>query len=324
MHHLLLNIPDLLLPLWRGTIECEKGDNKNTWDFAVFRNLQLWREHGAAVAEATPYLPGSFDRPPRNPAEKISSGYRAVEYGNYLYGLGPAYFYPLFPHKYWVHFCKLVRGVRLLSQRTITSAEVVEANRLLFEFQKEFEELYYRRMTSRLHYIRQSIHRLIHLGPETLRVGPNAIVNQSVMERTIGNLGEEIRQPSQAFANLQQRAIRRCQINALKAMVPRLNPATSLPRGAYDLGEGFVLLRAAEETSHKLPEIEATVLVDFMQERNADITANWLQQPKLAKWARLQLPNGQIARSLWKEQTKTLEQLRTSRNVKVRNLTLSK
>ncbi|THG92857.1 hypothetical protein EW026_g8194 [Hermanssonia centrifuga] len=30
MHHLLLNIPDLLFPLWRGTMECEKGDDKNT------------------------------------------------------------------------------------------------------------------------------------------------------------------------------------------------------------------------------------------------------------------------------------------------------
>ncbi|PSS05360.1 hypothetical protein PHLCEN_2v3916 [Hermanssonia centrifuga] len=158
MHHLLLNIPDLFFPLWRGTMPCEAGDNKSSWDFAVFQNLQIWRQHGAAVEATRPYLPGSFDHPPRNPAEKISSGYKAVEYGNYLYGLGPAQFYSLLPLKYWTHLCKLVCAVRLLSQHIIKSTEVVNAHKLLLEFVAEFEELYYQRKTARLHYVRQSVH----------------------------------------------------------------------------------------------------------------------------------------------------------------------
>jgi hypothetical protein len=42
------------------------------------------------------------------------------------------------------------------------------------------------------------------------------------MERTIGNLGEEIKQPSQPFANLSERGLRRCQVNALKSVLPHL------------------------------------------------------------------------------------------------------
>lgn len=99
MHLPALNIPDLLLSLWRGTIECDRDDNKNLWDWATLKG-DVWKNHGCAVAAATPYLPGSFDRPPRNPAEKINSGYKAWEFLLYIYGLGPGLFYDVLPFKY--------------------------------------------------------------------------------------------------------------------------------------------------------------------------------------------------------------------------------
>ncbi|KAI1795269.1 hypothetical protein LXA43DRAFT_874110, partial [Ganoderma leucocontextum] len=40
---------------------------------------------------------------------------------------------------------------------------------------------------------------------------------------------------------------------------------------------------------------------------------------KVRKWARLRLPNSQIARSAWKETLKPLDKLRMSRNVKFRD-----
>ena len=92
MHLLALNIPDLLISLWRGTFDCEKTDRLSSWDWAILRG-EVWEAHGAQVAAATHHLPGSFDRPPRNPAQKISSGYKAWEYMLYMYALGPALFY---------------------------------------------------------------------------------------------------------------------------------------------------------------------------------------------------------------------------------------
>ncbi|KAJ8089822.1 hypothetical protein PM082_018398 [Marasmius tenuissimus] len=58
------------------------------------------------VAAATPFIPISFDRPPRDPAEKISSGYKAWEF-LYFFGLGPCLLYGLLPNKYWSQYCKL-------------------------------------------------------------------------------------------------------------------------------------------------------------------------------------------------------------------------
>ena len=46
----------------------------------------------------------------------------------------------------------------------------------------------------------------------------------------------------------------------------------------------------------------------------AEQPKDWLRRPDVARWARLRLPNRQIARSWWKEQAGLP---RTSRNVKV-------
>jgi len=116
LHLASLNITDLLLSLWRGLLNCEYPDTLASWDWSVLQG-DVWKQHGATVGNTTPYLPGSFDRPPRNPAEKISSGYKAWEFLMYIFGLGPGLFYRVLPAKYWEHFCKLVLAIRLLHQR---------------------------------------------------------------------------------------------------------------------------------------------------------------------------------------------------------------
>lgn len=77
MHLPALNAPDTLIPLWRGLFTRENNDQED-WPWA--ENLSqhdMWKEHGAQVAAARPYLPTWFDQAPRNPAEKINSGYKA-------------------------------------------------------------------------------------------------------------------------------------------------------------------------------------------------------------------------------------------------------
>ena len=144
MHLESLNIPDLLIPLWRGTFDCDKNDSRSNWPWAVLHG-QKWEEHGRDVAAATPYLPGSFDRPPRNPAEKISSGYKAWEFLLYLYGLGPGVFLNILPQTYYKHFCKLVFAVWIINQHQIKTKDLKKAHQALVEFAHEFELLYYQR-----------------------------------------------------------------------------------------------------------------------------------------------------------------------------------
>ncbi|KDQ10224.1 hypothetical protein BOTBODRAFT_116094 [Botryobasidium botryosum FD-172 SS1] len=313
MHALGLNLPELFLLLWRGTMDCFWPDDRSTWDWAIFMNEARWKAHGKIVADARPYLPGSFDRPPRNPAEKINSQYKSTEYQTYLYGLGPGVFYRVLPDEYWAHFCKLVRYARLMYQHEISRDQVREGRELSVVFVREFETLYYQRKATRIHFCRQSIHNVLHLPPSVARVGPAPLASQYPMERTIGNLGQEIKQPSNPYANLSQRTVVRCQVNALKAMIPSLNDdKPKLPLTAIGLGGGYNLLHARDEYRRTIGGPEGLAICAHLQSQGESNTV-----ARLIRWARLQLPNGQIARSAWKETLKPLEQVRMSRNVKL-------
>jgi hypothetical protein len=78
-----------------------------------------WQQHGQAIAAAVHHLPSSFDRPPCNIVEKLTSGYKAWEFLLYLYGLGPGLLYGVLPDKYFTNYCKLVLRVRLMNQHRI-------------------------------------------------------------------------------------------------------------------------------------------------------------------------------------------------------------
>ncbi|EDR01214.1 uncharacterized protein LACBIDRAFT_312312 [Laccaria bicolor S238N-H82] len=131
------------------------------------------------------YFPSSFHRPPRNPAEKINSGYKATEYFHYLFGLSPGLFRVHLPKKYWQHYCKLVCGIRTLTQQHITGPQVCEAQSDIVQFVQEYEHLYYQCRMDRLHFCRPWLHTILHIGPEVIHIGPGSYISQYTMERVI-------------------------------------------------------------------------------------------------------------------------------------------
>jgi hypothetical protein len=277
-----------------------------------------WASHGKEVAAATPYLPGSFDHPLRNPVEKISSSYKAWEFLLYLFGLGPGLFYNILPTKYWTNFCKLVFGVQIVNQYKIKAADLQKAYVKLLEFACKFELLYYQRRTDCLHFMHPSIHGVAHLAPEVPRLGPAICSSQWTMECTIKSLGQEIHQPSNPFANLLQRGLQQCQINTLKAMIPDLDSSPpEIPQGAQDLGDGFVLLRAKNRTSRNMQTCECNALRTYLNTHEIPIENSEDWSPTITHWARLRLPNGQVTRSAWKEKLKPINKVRMARNIKV-------
>ncbi|KAL1681733.1 hypothetical protein EV122DRAFT_287879 [Schizophyllum commune] len=320
MHLPALNIPDLLIPLWRGMFDCDKSDNKDDWPWATLVK-DVFAAHGKNVVAAHMWIPGSHDRLPRNPAEKISSGYKAWEFLLWFYGLGPCLFYADLPHKYWRHYCKLVRAIRLLLQEEILPSEAHEAHHLLTEWSTEFEELYVQRRADRLHFVRASVHAPSHMPFEVGRIGPGIIYSQWTIERTIGNLGEEIKQHANAFANLMQRGLRRCQVNALKAIVPDLAEPIErpLPHGACELENDYALLRAKDRAARdNISDLEAQAMRCYLRAlpETYVVRDDWC--PSIVRWARLRLPNGQVARCRWKEEENgEKEDIRVSRHVKL-------
>jgi hypothetical protein len=108
-----------------------------SWEWATLTG-DVWQAHGQLVADATPLFPSSFHHPPHNPAEKISSRYKVIEYFHYLFGLGPGFFHAVLPSKYWKNFCKLVRDIQIIINRSIVGSQLQEAHSMLVQFVKEF------------------------------------------------------------------------------------------------------------------------------------------------------------------------------------------
>ncbi|CDO72558.1 hypothetical protein BN946_scf184983.g41 [Trametes cinnabarina] len=293
MHLIALNLPDLILGLLHASLPCDEPDDKATWDWAVFVDRETWQQHGKLVAQSTRFLPGSFDRPPRNPAEKLTSGYKAWEFLTYVYGLLPGFLRAVQKPQYYRNFCKLVFGVRIVLQRKLKHAQLVEAHQSLVEHAEEFEELYYQRRAERLHFVRQSIHATTHIVPEALRMGPGASYTQWTIENYIGNITREIKQHVTPFANVSERALHRCQCNALRALYPAFSNEDTLPQASFDLGDGYALLQAREKRPCAVRNwAEAASIIAYLRSLHHPAADAWA--PIVQRWARLLLPNGQI------------------------------
>ena len=321
MHQPIINLTELMFELWRGQGNCRSGDTfvdedgKNDWPWAVLTG-DVWKAHGKAVANAASYFPQSFDRTPRNPAEKLSSGYKAWELLLYFYGLGPGLFYELLPEVYYRHYCKLVVGIRIMYQHTIDRPQLRLAYQHLLEWVYEFEILYYQQKTERLHFVRQCVHSLVHLVPETLRIGPPSLSAQWTMERVIGHFGSLLKQPSNPFANITEQAKKIAEINAIIAIWPDLEKVQHDPRGSVDLGDGYLLLWPKDPKPYRLSPTEWDALNAFYSGLpNAGVV-----RKSVYRWGRLRIPNGQTARSYWKEVIRVSVSARTDRMLKVRDL----
>ena len=202
-----------------------------------------------------------------------------------------------------------------MNQHKISLSNLRDVCLVLCDFVTEFKSLYCQRLPTRIHFVRPCLHSLMHLLCEVVHLRPLICSSQWTLECTIRNLGEEIKQHSNPFANLSQRGIRCAQVNTLKAMVSDLDldrtTKGDLPHSSKDLGNGFVLLRACEAEPCPLRDCEADALWEFLPLalREGEISVH--------RWAKLRLPTGQKCYSAWKEKEKPLEKCRTARNVKV-------
>ncbi|KAG2337321.1 hypothetical protein BDR05DRAFT_1005135 [Suillus weaverae] len=166
MHFSGANMVSLFTDLWCGVADCHAvTDSVADWDWAVLIR-DTWEAHGKVVAATHTHLPGSFDVPPRNPAEKMHSFYKAREFITWLFGIGPGLLYGILPLMYFQHYCKFVRGLHIMSQYRIMTAEMLEAYICFSEWEEEFERIYYQCRVDQIHFIRPCVHLANHLAAE--------------------------------------------------------------------------------------------------------------------------------------------------------------
>jgi hypothetical protein len=59
--HPIINISELFIPMWHGTLRCDPPDNKASWDWATLIG-DTWIEHGKFVAAATQVSTTFYDK----------------------------------------------------------------------------------------------------------------------------------------------------------------------------------------------------------------------------------------------------------------------
>ncbi|KZT31289.1 hypothetical protein SISSUDRAFT_995313 [Sistotremastrum suecicum HHB10207 ss-3] len=307
MHLPTLNTPDLFIGLWKTTFASD-GEERKHWPWGVFRDAKVWSDHGQKVADITSYLPGSFDRPPRNPAEKANSGYKAWEWLLYFFGAGPCLYTNVLPEKFYKHFALGVSAYKAIMQNKISVESLTAIEEKFLLWVKMFEGIYYKGRVSRLHFCRACMHTPIHLAAQVQLKGPLSLHSQWCLERTIGNLGEEIHLHSDPFTNLANIAVRRCQLIAVKTILPHLDvcdeqvDGVKVPQAGRRLDDGYVLLPKRDDPMQKLEKPHEDLLYSFFSLNG--ITSPRIKDRanfKVRRWSTLRLPNGQIARSTMNE-----------------------
>jgi hypothetical protein len=139
------------------------------------------------------------------------------------------------------------------------------------------------------------------------------------MERTIGNLREEIKQPSNPYKNLSERGLRRAQTNAAISML-NLDPPPAPPKGLVELGDGYFLLNPTARSPMKMTDAEKKAFLLYARGKEPGYLVGDKGIQVLRK-GRIRLPTQQIGRTAWKEHQKSSDApLRISRMVKVRPL----
>lgn len=79
---------------------------------------------------------------------------------------------------------------------------------------------YYQHQEDQIHFVWPCVHQINHIVLDTIQKG-HILYAQWTIERTIGNLGQEIQQPSKPYANLLQEKVWCCKVSSLLSVIPK-------------------------------------------------------------------------------------------------------
>lgn len=146
-------------------------------------------------------------------------------------------------------------------------------------------------------------------------MGPGICYAQWFMEKTIGNLGEEIGQPFNPFQNISEHGVRQAQVNTLVVLMLDFDLPKVLPSVSKDLRDGYILPDTKEHYAHNMPDNELVCLQQFYTENSVELGMDW--QRCVQKWGRLQLPNEQLVCCAWNEKVRLFQNVWIARSIMV-------
>lgn len=176
MHGVCAGVMKLLLVLWFD----KKHKNE---PFSVFHAVSLVSSRLKSIC---PNL--TITRPPRSLSDLTH--WKTSEFRNFLFLWSLPVLYGVLPEPYYVHFCLLVKAIHILSKEYIAQMELESAEKCLFKFVENFQNMYSAR------YLTMNCHQLLHITDCVRGNGPLFANNCFVFEDLNGYILKHIHGPT--------------------------------------------------------------------------------------------------------------------------------
>ncbi|KAF8597325.1 hypothetical protein BDV93DRAFT_453158 [Ceratobasidium sp. AG-I] len=236
MHMVMINLIPHLVKLWTQAFH-DIDDGKEEY----LLGEKLWEEIAQLGASASDHIPSSFGCRVPNVHKKKSS-LTAEVWSIWGQFLAPVLLRRRFVHKkFYVHFMKLLKYLKLASERSITQNEVKDLRNGLALWVTKYERYYYQYNPSRLQTCPVNLHYLLHLADSIKQMGPVWCYWAFPMERYCSFLGAAVKSRRFPFANIARRIQDVCTLRIIRERYS-LHEELNLKKAVHDQDISDVLV----------------------------------------------------------------------------------
>ncbi len=247
---------------------------------------------GAAVANNNCNLPPSFCGAVRNPATKRQSQYKIYEW----MALAHWYIVPMgiemgFDSRLIQKFSKFISIIEFsMTIKPRSHEEIAKLHSDICDFLTDFEAIYVHYDPEKVSRMRLCIFQLIHIPSHIEWYGSIKLGSQATVERTIGELGHQIRSKKAPFANLASLIYERQLIQLLSLYYPELDPFKNSPaKTKAPLFSEFYVT--------KKDYLPGTSFYNHLQAISETLTISLDSNSGIKQWGKFRFPNGTVLNS---------------------------
>ncbi|KAE8741788.1 hypothetical protein FOCC_FOCC012677 [Frankliniella occidentalis] len=170
MHGGFLGVMKTLMNLWFDTQYLRFEFNISALVHVVDARLKLIKP------------PFSFNRVLKSIKKELSH-FNAYDYKMFLFNYSLPVLLDILPLRYWHHHCHLVTAFALLSQNSISTEEIDQAEELLHTYVSDFQDLY------GIRHLSLTFHQLLHMAKCVRNLGPSWVYSCFFYESLNGQFG---------------------------------------------------------------------------------------------------------------------------------------
>ncbi|KAJ1300030.1 hypothetical protein OPQ81_011150 [Rhizoctonia solani] len=236
MHMIWQNLIPQLIELWTG-----KFNDLDAGLEDYHLRLNAWNALCDACVPSKRTMPSSFGCPvpdPRKPSHFIAESWNI-----FTAQLAPPLLYKRFSdERYYQHFVRLVRILRLVVSFDLPRDKIPEIRRGLAEWVEEYKQIYYQFDKDRLQTCPVNVHYLLHVADSIEYMGPVWCYWAFPMERFCSFIVNSVKSRRYPYANIDERVLNRARLQIILHKYQLINKAPFTGRKRPEESDGAMLV----------------------------------------------------------------------------------